>query len=107
MEYSIEGAHPLEASFFYEYFENIASSRSAVGKGITGIDLNAVYKSLDMSHRAIDNVKLPFRRVKSPYSDGIIMHGYEFMRVIIEIAQVLAALVRLVRSHLEPLTLSL
>ena len=60
-----------------------------------------------MTHLTVHDIELVLDYVELPDSYGIIVHGYEFERVGIEIGEVLAALIWLIRGYLKPLTLSL
>lgn len=60
-----------------------------------------------MAHLTVDNVELPLIDVEGPNSDRVIVNSYKFVGICIKIADVLAALVRLIRGHLKALTLAL
>jgi hypothetical protein len=60
-----------------------------------------------VTHLTVNDIELVLEDIEMPYPYSIIVHGYEFKRVGIEVGEVLAALIWLVRGYLTPLALSL
>ena len=85
MENSIHRANSLKICLVKEYFENVTSSGSTISEGVCGIYADASYEPFNMTHLAVYYIEFVLEDIEMPNPYGIIVHGYEFERVGVEV----------------------